>query len=979
MAYDAFISYSHAADGRLASAVQRGLQQLARPWWKPRALRVFRDTTGLSVSPHLWGGIASALDESEWFVLLASPDAARSEWVNREIEHWLVSKPLDRVLAVVTDGEWRWDGAQGAFSETSTAVPESLRGRFTDEPRHLDLRWAQSELDLDLRSARFRDAVAELAAPIHHVAKDELEGEDLKQHRRTIRLARGATTVLVLLLVVSLALGFVALQQRSTARHEAGNARRQAANARRQADIARRAARTASAQKLAAQAVNAVHDSRNDLGVLLAVEANRLDPSAATRAALLSSVVDQPLLLRELHGLDDVGSVVFSPDGRTVAATSSSGQSMLWDVQTGRLLAHQPARPDKVQIFGTAFTDNGRMLVGVSSGGGPVAVPQSLYVWTVADGRLARRIPVPAESFVAATASAAPVVFVDSTAASGATSVIDVDTGRVVAQPALAGQSFGASWALSPDGATVAEASYQSSQQFGQATGVVLQAWRVIGSQPMGPSCRGDYPVDTTGGAFYPTAEELSFGADGTTVRAVQPSGNGARVVVSCDVASGRSTTTTLALSGGALVTGESPDGRTLVSRDSDGTFRLYDAATGTQLSTALHAPLIPLGMSTVDGTVVFSPDGRLLSASADDGAVRIWDAQTIRPLIAHPASLPPLRGYDGLTLDGDGRIGIAQSAFNGSGRSRLDVVNTRDGRVLGSIANAVGGSISDDGTLVVATDDTRLVVFDVRHRTTRSLPRARLRCANSVAITSRPPAVAVACRNDSQTSTPSVQGFVQRVDISGASWQVDPPTDAAVWPDVLAFSPDGGVLGAQTTTATDSSLQLFDIAPGGLRAGLTIPTARSFVFTVDGKQVITNRGHLTSWPTTGGAHPTDISGATRDGSLFVSRDGRLLASDTSGTITLWDLSTDTQLGVLAGPAGNDSLTFSPDGKTMTVLTQSSTPTGGPATFSATRWDLDPATWERAACSIANRNLTAAEWTRYLGTTPYRRTCPEYK
>lgn len=51
--YDGFISYSHAADGRLAPALQSGLQQLARPWWKLRSLRIFRDETGLSVNPHL--------------------------------------------------------------------------------------------------------------------------------------------------------------------------------------------------------------------------------------------------------------------------------------------------------------------------------------------------------------------------------------------------------------------------------------------------------------------------------------------------------------------------------------------------------------------------------------------------------------------------------------------------------------------------------------------------------------------------------------------------------------------------------------------------------------------------------------------------------------------------------------------------------------------------------------------------------------
>jgi hypothetical protein len=50
---------------------------------------VFRDETGLSTNPHLWSSIVAALDECEWFVLLASPDAATSPWVDREIEHWL--------------------------------------------------------------------------------------------------------------------------------------------------------------------------------------------------------------------------------------------------------------------------------------------------------------------------------------------------------------------------------------------------------------------------------------------------------------------------------------------------------------------------------------------------------------------------------------------------------------------------------------------------------------------------------------------------------------------------------------------------------------------------------------------------------------------------------------------------------------------------------------------------------------------------
>jgi hypothetical protein len=51
--YDAFISYSHAVDGKLAPALHRGLHRLARPWYRMRALHVFRDQTSLTVTPAL--------------------------------------------------------------------------------------------------------------------------------------------------------------------------------------------------------------------------------------------------------------------------------------------------------------------------------------------------------------------------------------------------------------------------------------------------------------------------------------------------------------------------------------------------------------------------------------------------------------------------------------------------------------------------------------------------------------------------------------------------------------------------------------------------------------------------------------------------------------------------------------------------------------------------------------------------------------
>ena len=70
--YDAFISYSHAKDKPIAAALQSAIQKLGKPWYRRRALRLFRDDTSLAATPHLWPMIEQALGQSRHFVLLAS-------------------------------------------------------------------------------------------------------------------------------------------------------------------------------------------------------------------------------------------------------------------------------------------------------------------------------------------------------------------------------------------------------------------------------------------------------------------------------------------------------------------------------------------------------------------------------------------------------------------------------------------------------------------------------------------------------------------------------------------------------------------------------------------------------------------------------------------------------------------------------------------------------------------------------------------
>src|SRR5215469_10464673 len=141
MLYKAFISYSHAADGKLAPAIQRGLHRFGRSWYQGRAIRVFRDETNLSASPGLWSSIEAALKESEYFLVLISPEAALSKWVCKEVEYWISHRSADTILFILTDGNIVWDAERGDFDWSLSTVPAPLRKLYREEPNWVDLRW----------------------------------------------------------------------------------------------------------------------------------------------------------------------------------------------------------------------------------------------------------------------------------------------------------------------------------------------------------------------------------------------------------------------------------------------------------------------------------------------------------------------------------------------------------------------------------------------------------------------------------------------------------------------------------------------------------------------------------------------------------------------------------------------------------------------------------------------------------------------
>src|SRR5215472_2221438 len=173
VAYDAFISYSHAKDKPIATALQSVVQKLGKPWYRRRALRVFRDDTSLSATPHLWPSIEQALSQSRFLILLASPEAAASRWVGQEMAYWLNHNSADTVLIAVTEGELDWDEAPGDFRwSEATPLPRALKNRFAAEPRWIDLRAYRT--GGAPKGPEFIGLAADFAAAIRGIPKEDL-------------------------------------------------------------------------------------------------------------------------------------------------------------------------------------------------------------------------------------------------------------------------------------------------------------------------------------------------------------------------------------------------------------------------------------------------------------------------------------------------------------------------------------------------------------------------------------------------------------------------------------------------------------------------------------------------------------------------------------------------------------------------------------------------------------------------------------
>jgi len=205
--YWAFISYA-SSDQQWAHALHRRLEAYriprdARPATaaaipSTRRLRpVFRDDDELAASANLGGRLREALDRSRYLIVVASPAAAASRWVNAEVRHFLDAGRADDILVVVVDGE------PGGAPERE-ALPAALQG-LADEPLWVDARGtAKPERKTFLR----------LAAGMLGVRFDALWQRDRRHRRRRLATWTAAT------LLVTGMVGAVIWQQQRIAEED---------------------------------------------------------------------------------------------------------------------------------------------------------------------------------------------------------------------------------------------------------------------------------------------------------------------------------------------------------------------------------------------------------------------------------------------------------------------------------------------------------------------------------------------------------------------------------------------------------------------------------------------------------------------------------------------------------------------------------------------------------------------------------------
>lgn len=952
MAYDAFISYSHTADGTLAAALQSALHSFAKPWYKRRALHIFRDQTNLAVNPALWSSIREALDQAFFFILLASPEAAASPWVEKEVEYWIGKNGPSHVLVALTGGSLKWDHSSASFTpEHTTALPANLLRAFPEEPLFLDLRWARNgDAPLRLREPRFHEAVLQLAATLHNRPKDELDGEDIRNQRHTRVLAASGV---IAILLASL---FAFLQTRASHEESLQNL----------------------AARLAANSVKVLTDSpdRAREAALLAIESTRIAPSFEGNSALRAAVSLLPANAQfyppeSSDPAERVRDIIFSRDGATVAVARDDGSTQLIDVVNKKPIGYftpdeQPAASielptatqsaplDNSAAVSAAFNSSASLL-GVGARDGVV------HVWALPGGREILRIshgaPVSQVSFhpkanQLATASddghvrvfdvARAAVVADfkcrdkivstsfspggdllaALSSEGVVSLFDPVHRKLLRT--LGGGEAGFNVAFSDKGKRVAIASGDFASVWDVSSGrQLLKATHAAGSEALPPR---QWIVSA---AISSDGEFLAYAARGD---------NMARV---WNVETGRET---LELKHDSTVAAVSfnADGTKLGTGSYDGTARVWELPSGRELERVSHA-----GGAEV---VAFSLTSSRFAAGGMDGSVSISENRRAD----RPASFDLPAEVRSVAFSPDGRrFAIGTTSVHFEPLVRIVEIS---GNILRDIefhgAPVIDKLVFVDPNDVIAQWGNKLFLIAIDQAKVTALPDV----PGEVRID--PSGRVLASQRDSITHLYNLPNLQQTTSLDG------PPSGQ------LRTAGEGGLLAFETYKPPNEFLvDIWSVASKARVSRVPLPAQLTrLAFNRSGTVLFTAQGeNLQAWDIPSGKRRFSLTAGGDIDQIVPDPSSASFATVTHGHLTVWDAVTGARVAQLPDAGYLRVAAFSPDGRDVLA---------GYDQRSAALWLWRSGDLREQACARLTQNLSHDEWERWIPKQPYRKTCP---